>query len=51
VLGFQFRFEKKWKQLKPGAYSAVVVRARINKAGNLELVLTDVREVKGESYK
>lgn len=42
----KFLFPKKWKHLKPGAYTATMVRVKVNRRGSLELVLKDVQEVK-----
>jgi len=44
---FKFLGKKVGHRLPPGRYSAVILRSRFNKAGNLEFTLTDVQPLKG----
>lgn len=49
--GFEFRIANDKKighKYPPGVYNARILRSRINRAGNVELVLTDLQKVETE---
>ena len=43
----KFVFPRKWKHLKPGIYTATIIRVRLNRKGNLEMVLSDTKREEG----
>jgi len=48
---FRFIGKKIGHRLAPGTYEAQMLRTRFNKAGNLEMTLTDVRPAKNNEQK
>ena len=45
---FRFSGKKIGHKLAPGTYEALLLRTRFNRAGNLEMTLTEVRPAKAD---